>query len=207
MKTTRFALAAFLLAGSSVLLTTPSFASPPAGHSWGRHPGFHFAHRDFGHFTSFENRTWTAGRWNHGWHNGRLGWWWFAGGIWYFYDAPIYPYPAYVSDYYVDEGAYGPGSYWYYCSNPAGYYPYVQSCGTPWQPVPATPPQPTPPGPGYGPPPGPNSSGPPSNQPPPDYPNNPGYPNDQPPPGYRGPDNGAGPDNQPPSSPNDSGPN
>jgi hypothetical protein len=28
------------------------------------------------------------------------------------------------------------GSYWYYCQNPAGYYPYVQQCLTQWQPVP-----------------------------------------------------------------------
>jgi hypothetical protein len=26
---------------------------------------------------------------------------------------------------------------WYYCSNPAGYYPYVAQCNTGWQPVPA----------------------------------------------------------------------
>jgi hypothetical protein len=30
-------------------------------------------------------------------------------------------------------------TYWYYCRNPAGYYPYVPSCPTPWQPVQATP--------------------------------------------------------------------
>ena len=23
-------------------------------------------------------------------------------------------------------------SYWYYCQNPAGYYPYVKRCPTPW---------------------------------------------------------------------------
>jgi hypothetical protein len=23
-------------------------------------------------------------------------------------------------------------SYWYYCTQPAGYYPYVQNCGQPW---------------------------------------------------------------------------
>jgi hypothetical protein len=25
--------------------------------------------------------------------------------------------------------------YWYYCSNPAGYYPYVRQCSTLWQKV------------------------------------------------------------------------
>jgi hypothetical protein len=29
---------------------------------------------------------------------------------------------------------------WYYCEDPAGYYPYVRSCNGPWQSVPATPP-------------------------------------------------------------------
>ena len=30
---------------------------------------------------------------------------------------------------------------WYYCQNPAGYYPYVKTCANGWQRVPATPPQ------------------------------------------------------------------
>ena len=29
---------------------------------------------------------------------------------------------------------------WYYCDNPQGYYPYVQSCSHGWRQVPATPP-------------------------------------------------------------------
>jgi hypothetical protein len=24
------------------------------------------------------------------------------------------------------------GQYWYYCSDPVGYYPYVQTCKVPW---------------------------------------------------------------------------
>jgi hypothetical protein len=28
-----------------------------------------------------------------------------------------------------------PTQYWYYCDNPAGYYPYVPSCPTPWRQV------------------------------------------------------------------------
>lgn len=35
-----------------------------------------------------------------------------------------------------------PESYWYYCSDPQGYYPYVKSCPLGWQKVaPAVPPQ------------------------------------------------------------------
>jgi hypothetical protein len=29
---------------------------------------------------------------------------------------------------------------WYYCEDPAGYYPYVRSCNGQWQAVPSTPP-------------------------------------------------------------------
>jgi hypothetical protein len=36
---------------------------------------------------------WRAGHWYHGRHGGRVGWWWVAGGVWYFYPAPVYPYP------------------------------------------------------------------------------------------------------------------
>jgi hypothetical protein len=32
--------------------------------------------------------------------------------------------------------------YWYRCADPAGYYPYVGICPTPWQAVPAVPPPP-----------------------------------------------------------------
>lgn len=35
-----------------------------------------------------------------------------------------------------------PAGWWYYCPNPAGYYPYVQSCFQPWQPVEPRPPAP-----------------------------------------------------------------
>jgi hypothetical protein len=26
-------------------------------------------------------------------------------------------------------------TYWYYCTDPAGYFPYVQTCSRPWIPV------------------------------------------------------------------------
>lgn len=239
MLSKRLICAAMLLAGSSLLCATPGFAqTPPHGHPShggppGGHPGPHgaphfaFAHRDFGHFTPDEHARWIGGRWNHGFHNGRFGWWWFAGGAWYFYNSPVYPYPGYVSDDYVDADDAGgaPGQYWYYCQNPPGYYPYIQRCGMPWQPVPAG----APPagaygpqqGPGYGPPPGANS-GPPDDQPPPGYDNGPG-PGDQPPPGYQGPGpnqgpgyqgppgypqgyQNQGPGNQPPPGPGPGGP-
>ena len=204
MTSKRLTCAALLLAGSSLLFATqglaqtppphghpPPHGGPPGGH-WHGGGAPHFAfHHDFAHFSGGERSAWAGGRWDHGWHNGRFGWWWFAGGAWYFYGAPIYPYPGYVSDTYVDDNSYGPpGQNWYYCQNPPGYYPYVQRCQMPWQPVPAA----APPGGGYGPQqgPGPGYDGPPpgamtarrDDQPPPGYQGGPG-PGDQPPPGYQ----------------------
>jgi hypothetical protein len=47
--------------------------------------------------------------------------------------ADTYGYPDY--GYYQQPYA---TQYWYYCSNPAGYYPYVAQCNTGWQTVPAS---------------------------------------------------------------------
>jgi hypothetical protein len=167
-------------------------------------PARRFVGHDFAHFSVSDRAAWRGGHWWHGPYNGRNGWWWFAGGGWYFYDTPIYPYPGYVSDYYVDDGDYadapGDNAYsWYYCQNPPGYYPYIQSCNGQWQQVPA------------GAPPGYSQNGPmngPANQgPAPAYndgPNNqygppPGYNQNGPPPGY---DNGPGPNDQQGPPPN-----
>ncbi len=106
------------------------------GHGWG-HPGS-------GHFSGGVG-AWHGGGWNHGWHNGRFGWWWVVPGWadWYYYSAPVYPAP----DPYLPPGiAAGPTPYWYYCANPQGYYPYVPQCFGPWQPVPPQAVAPQPPG-------------------------------------------------------------
>jgi hypothetical protein len=42
-------------------------------------------------------------------------------------------YPDYGYDDYTQ-----PSQTWYYCSDPAGYYPYVTQCNTGWQSVPAS---------------------------------------------------------------------
>ena len=67
---------------------------------------------------------------------GRGGWWW-GGAL----GLATVPY-AYGWDNYPSYGTYGGSAsdtsqYWYYCQNPAGYYPYVAQCSTNWQPVPA----------------------------------------------------------------------
>lgn len=152
--------------GGSALMGAPSFAQDdwhgaphPASARHGAHPGavhpgpfrpgalhvrFHplhaviTAHRDFAHFTPVERAAWTHGRWSHRLWHGRWGWWWYAGGAWFWYNTPVYPYPTVVSsDYYEDndDDQAGPAT-WYYCYNPAGYYPYVPRCNGPWRPVP-----------------------------------------------------------------------
>jgi hypothetical protein len=93
--------------------------------------------------------SWHGGSWHQGWYGSRYGWWWVVPGFgWYAYDEPIYPYP----DPYAYTQAVAAPPYWYYCSNPAGYYPYVTQCYGPWQPAPAQPPAPGyTPQPGYAP--------------------------------------------------------
>jgi len=57
--------------------------------------------------------------------------------LWY-YGNPYYDYNGYYPDY-GDSGYAQPdaGPVWYYCSDPAGYYPCVTQCNTGWQTVPA----------------------------------------------------------------------
>src|SRR5205807_5357045 len=99
-------------------------------HAFADHSGhFDFHGHDFAHFSPAEREMWTGGRWVHDWHDDRLGWWWTVGDDWYFYPEPIYPYPTYVAPAAAD------GSY--YCANPPGYYPSVETCDAPWQAVPA----------------------------------------------------------------------
>jgi hypothetical protein len=111
---------------------------PGGFHSNFRGGGIHFAAGSVSHFSAHDFGVWRGGHWRHGDFGGRFGWWWWAGGFWYFYDTPIYPYPEYVGTVYVAEPQ-AVGN-WYYCEDPAGYYPYVQRCRSPWRQVAPTPP-------------------------------------------------------------------
>lgn len=113
-------------------------ASAPAHAQWHRDRDIHRFHdRDFD--------RWRGGRWIHGPHGGRTGWWWVVGGTWYFYPAPVYPYP----DPYVPPVAAAPApppvvvpappAQYYFCDRPRGYYPYVAACQVPWRVVVARP--------------------------------------------------------------------
>ena len=202
--THRNSLIALLLAGGTLLATMPSYAEDtvhhPAAHTraapfrggvrfgarFGR-PVFHplhaaiFAHRGFTHFTVAERVAWTHGRWFHRLWHGRFGWWWNAGGVWFWYDAPVYPYPTVISDNYYEEPDYDQAApAWYYCYDPPGYYPYVPKCRGQWRPVPAAMPE------GYG-----NDQGGPDQGPPPGAPH--GMNDEQGPPPGEGPGDEQGP--------------
>ena len=56
------------------------------------------------------------------------------GGTYYGY--PWWGY--YPDDSYYDYNQPYTGQTWYYCTDPAGYYPYVTQCNTGWQGVPAS---------------------------------------------------------------------
>jgi hypothetical protein len=97
-------------------------------HGGGFHGGFVGLHNGFGagHGT----------HWHQGWRNGQYGWWWDDG-----LGSTYYPYPydwGYPDYGYYDYSQPYAAQTWYYCSNPAGYYPYVTQCNTAWQPVPAS---------------------------------------------------------------------
>lgn len=109
--------------------------------AWASHASSHFvAHRGYMHHG-----------WAHrpGWHPVFYGPWpWYY--PWYFgYTVPVFPTTLYVEEpapvqYMemnppVNPPANLQSNMWYYCSNPQGYYPYVQSCSTNWQQVPAQP--------------------------------------------------------------------
>jgi len=99
----------------------------------GPHPGWH---GDIRRFHERDLMRWNRGHWQRGRHDGRFGWWWVVGPSWYFYPAPVYPVPDPYRPPVVDSPAGPPGPVWYYCNNPAGYYPYVPECRH-WQLVPA----------------------------------------------------------------------
>jgi hypothetical protein len=83
----------------------------------------------------------VAGAYPRGWHGGPY-WGWYGFGPWWgfpyaypYYGYPYYPY-AYTYPEYQPAAPSAPSEsqpfYWYYCRDPQGYYPYVQSCHGGW---------------------------------------------------------------------------
>lgn len=66
-------------------------------------------------------------------------WWGYPYPYYYAYPYPYQP-PVVIEsepDVVIDTPA--PPTYWYYCSNPSGYYPYVKQCSVQWMKVAPTP--------------------------------------------------------------------
>lgn len=102
----------------------------------------HGWHGDMHRFHDYDYPHWREGHWYHGDHGGHFGWWWIAADMWYFYPAPIYPYPnPYVPPAVVIEPEPAPPreAVWYYCKSSRNYYPYVSVCPEGWRTVPAEP--------------------------------------------------------------------
>ena len=136
-----FALSAYAQdANSPAQGATPPAAKPPAQaakpakpHPPGGAP--HVARtgppstRHFGGHPYRGRLAWEGGRWRHEMHDGRMGWWWDVGGVWYWYPERVDGPPAYISEDYADDVAYGdvppvvavapPGAY----PPPPGAYP------------------------------------------------------------------------------------
>lgn len=134
-----------LLLAAAVVLGGMAFtrSADAGGSRHHHHHGWHGHHRPHGTFHVGIN-VWRGGHWHHGWHGSRLGWWSTVPSGYYYYWAPVYPYP----DFYrpsaiVVERApvtgVPPQQYWYYCESPEGYYPYVSQCRGEWRRVPVTP--------------------------------------------------------------------
>ena len=122
----RVAMAALALAAG--VLATHAVAQPSHRPGPGRGPGWS---GDIHRFPDRDWHVWRGGNWVHAPHDGRMGWWWVAGGLWYLYPAPVYPYPnpyePPVAP--LPEAALPPPTaYWYYCDASQSYYPYVATC-------------------------------------------------------------------------------
>lgn len=143
----KLVLSALMLAGTAVAMAPAAEAQAYYGGGYG--PGYG---RPGAHFSFGAGPSWRGGRWVHGWHGARHGWWWTVGNSWYLYPRPVYPYPVYGAGFAGDDGytrrSYAPTyeqvpdrnpqrpAYWYFCQNPEGYYPYIQDCDD-WQQEPA----------------------------------------------------------------------
>src|SRR4029453_7329076 len=126
---TRVAFLPFALALAVAALVVPG----PAGAA--RAEVEHWRHGDIARFPHEDLGRWRGGHWFHGDRFGRVGWWWIVDGAWFFYPAPVYPYP----DPYIPPSAVAEApppqpspQYWYYCPSANGYYPYVMSCPEGW---------------------------------------------------------------------------
>ena len=125
------AIAAALLCAAAFSQPNLAYAGPHGGGGGG---GFHGG----GGFSGFHGGGF-GGFHGGGFHGGAFHGDRFHGNRFFFGGSFAYP----LWDYYPDYGYYGYSQpyysqTWYYCCDPAGYYPYVTQCNTGWQTVPAS---------------------------------------------------------------------
>jgi hypothetical protein len=82
--------------------------APGHGPQDGRYARGGLPARNFGGHVYHGRQAWEGGRWRHEAHNGRYGWWWDVGGVWYFYPQPMEGPPGYISEVEVVEDFDGP---------------------------------------------------------------------------------------------------
>lgn len=152
-----------IMIGALLVNSVSTFADDREGFRGGRdefrgdrREGFregHWEGREIHRFGERDIHIWQGGRWRHGRHEGRLGWWWIAAGVWYFYPQPVYPYPDPYTPSVTVINQQPPvvvsppapvqpqpqqtAQLWYYCDSARGYYPYVPNCAEGWRAVPA----------------------------------------------------------------------
>jgi hypothetical protein len=119
-----------IITSLSITSSTIALADPPHRHWHGDHYRYY---RDYPH--------WHDGSWYHGNYRGRVGWWWITAGNWYYYPAPVYPYPAPYPRTVVIEREPAPQRepIWYFCESSGKYYPYTSVCPEGWRAVPVQP--------------------------------------------------------------------
>src|ERR1700741_5294903 len=123
------AIAAALLCATALNQANLAYAGPHGGGG-----GFHGGGFGGFHGGAFHGDRFHDGRFDGRFHDNRF----FFGG------AFAYPWWGYYPDYgYYDYSQPYSSQTWYYCSDPAGYYPYVTQCNTGWQAVPASRPRAT----------------------------------------------------------------
>lgn len=159
----------FIAAAPSVMARPGGFSAPAGNFSHGGYSGGHAASPAYhgggyhgtyqggyhgGYYGGYHGGWGGRGWYGHGWGGGiYVDPFWIAGAYPYYaypgaVDYEAYPaYQAYPAApaappvYVQQNGTTGAQGDWFYCQNPAGYYPYVRNCSQAWQRVPAQPPQ------------------------------------------------------------------
>ena len=132
------AIGAALLCATALSQPNLAYAGPHGGgggfggfHGGG---GYHGGGFHGGGLGGFHGGGFRPGFHDGGFHGER-----FHGNTFFFGGSFASPWWGYYPDYgYYDYSQPYSSQTWYYCSNPAGYYPYVTQCNTGWQTVPAS---------------------------------------------------------------------